>query len=60
MGVFDNAKKVPTGVCGLDSLFYDGLQFLIFLMRLIKLKNLIESWNCLEKCIEKEWKPVYD
>ena len=26
MGVFDNAKKVPTGVCGLDSLFYDGLQ----------------------------------
>lgn len=26
MGVFDNAKKVPTGVPGLDALFYDGLQ----------------------------------
>lgn len=26
MGVFDNTKKVPTGVCGLDSLFYGGLQ----------------------------------
>jgi len=26
MGAYDSAQKVPTGVCGLDSLFYDGLQ----------------------------------
>lgn len=26
MGVYDNVQKVPTGVFGLDSLFYDGLQ----------------------------------